>query len=90
MTTEQRAEMRKAFEHALQCIKAESVGFICVTMRRDHPARELVMQRLGGAYTLEDWLTKVCGVTDDELEANPDKVRATRIAWLESLIKEFS
>ena len=46
------------------------------------------MERLGGHYTLEDWISSKLGVPSDA--RTPQDVQGFRLRWLDSLIKEFS
>ena len=64
--------------------------FICHALPAWSPAREVIEQRLEGHFSLGDWLVANGHATPREVDANPLKMRAKRIAWLEDLIREFS
>ncbi len=51
---------------------------------------DLVEDRLGGYGTLEAWLERHACFPHGDVQSDPDKVQATRHAWIDSLIAEFS
>lgn len=63
--------------------------------------KSLIKERMSNEYTLEDWLVKYHGIVEpswnprtkaeEEAEVKHiDKMQATRHAWVDSLIAEFS
>ena len=66
--------------------------FICHALfgpdTSNQQAVDVVMERLGGHYTLEDWISSKLGVPSDA--RTPQDVQGFRLRWLDSLIKEFS
>lgn len=81
-------------EFICHCLnRAESKGEISGSTRVK--AHELIHDRLGGAYSLQSWLYSehpelVRAIKEDrEGSANGARTQATRLAWLNSLIKEF-
>lgn len=72
-----------ALQHAFNC---HTIGFSAMDA-----ARTLVNERLNNQHTLEAWLYFEHDVAFDTTDATyRAKIRTTRIAWLNSLIKEFS
>lgn len=57
-------------------------------------AKLLIQYRLGSCFTLTSWIRLHHPELDEAVHAdrcnNGPKMRATRIAWLDSLIQEFS
>ena len=86
------------FREAQLLISTMKEKYICHAVEsvlHDHPCAakaitEFITTRLGGRYSFERWLKNVhsIGVSSDCPE-HQVKVRNTRIAWLDSLIKEF-
>jgi hypothetical protein len=100
MTT--RKQIAEAFRAARVISKEEMdagcYGYICIALRRAattkvisrHAARnatEVVMKRLGGCFSLGDWLRDFSRVPGAEI--TPAAVKAHRLAWLDRLIAEF-
>lgn len=53
--------------------------------------RRLIAKRLGNHTTLDTWLFNEHGITFQQMYADDNrKLQATRHAWLDDLIKEFS
>lgn len=56
-------------------------------------ARGIVMKRLDGCGTLNTWMEEKIGceaVQTDQHNNDQRKMQATRLAWLNSLVEEFS
>lgn len=94
-------ELVKAFKAAKRLIVQGKVHYICHGLRvaydngstNEHAkdaAVTLVGMRLSGHVTLESWLQRVHGIRCDPRRPYQAKIKATRIAWLNALIKEFS
>ena len=66
--------------------------FICLALGVSNTANlravEVVMKRLGGHYTIENYIKDVVGVTSDA--CTTQDVQGFRIRWLDSLIQEFT
>ena len=67
---------------------AKKAGEITVAQR--DAATAVIEYRLGIHVTVGGWLHHVHGVPLGKLKSNGRKLQATRHAWLDSLIKEFS
>ena len=90
-SAEQRALICEHFRAVLdKFLGPDPYTFICPALPTWSPAREVIEQRLEGRFTLGDWLVANGHATQREVDANPLKMRAKRIAWLEDLIREFS
>jgi hypothetical protein len=109
-TTEQRKQLKAAFEAALPHLAlshtSEGVKYISdclgvayvfgeITLEGQHLAADLIKERLGGSESLDSWLIEKNIVPRNEVShdciySNRIKIQATRKAWLESLIEEFS
>ena len=95
-------ELVKAFKDAKRRIAQGTAHYICHALVDAHhygtieratrvSASELIKDRLGGYYSLEMWLSHKHGIKVDNFKsADRARIRATRVAWLNSLIKEFS
>ena len=57
--------------------------------RTERSALSIISERLEDVSWLDDWIVTKGYATVKEIRANPDRLRATRIAWLDSLIAEF-
>lgn len=90
----------EVFRKAKECIENDDVRFICHAIALQYEwkasqiyenphsiAEKIVQDRLEGFSTLECWLEGKHGVKD--AFNNHDKMKATRLAWLDSLIEEF-
>lgn len=94
-------ELVKAFKAAKRRIEQNSATYICFALEAAHDygtidwsvlddARRLVEDRLLPYTTLESWLHNKHHIPYASSSAYLAKIKATRIAWLNSLIKEFS
>lgn len=108
MSTVTRKEIAEVFKEAKRFLSPVRRGsglneFIChaiddtrmtseIDYRMAKAAQDVIMERVGKAYTAETWLRDELGdeSIDAVLEDNPDAVQEWRHAWLDSLIKEFS
>ena len=54
--------------------------------------KDLILERLGGPASLEEWLEKNHGISSHHFPAVEyrNKMQETRHAWIDSLIEEFS
>lgn len=57
----------------------------------------IIRAKLDGEYTFNDWLAKNFGIvepsyreSDEEHDAYDTKMQITRLAWMNSMIKEFA
>ena len=97
--TATRQELAEAFRYARRQISPKYPKFICVALQTYCPARvgtaatEVIVERLGGAYTYETWVDRhfddlARNILDDETR---DQIGyESRLRWLDSLIEEFS
>lgn len=53
-------------------------------------ARAVIMERLGGFFSVPTWLVKNGYMTDAERYSNQVRIQEYRRAWVQSLIEEFS
>lgn len=76
--------------------------YLCPTLHREMKTlkspfsrtatRELLQtidSRLNGCFTLEAWLFKTEGIRISDSDVHRTRMRATRLAWIDSLIKEL-
>lgn len=102
--------LAKAFKAAKKFLRGpdldpDKIKFICyaictardagaITADQCFRARTLVLERLGGFTTLEQWLYQKVPQYPRALYLNAvsakERVQSTRHAWLDSLIREFS
>ena len=91
----------KAFKTAKRRIKQNSAVYIChaldnvreygaIDRSAPNAAKKLVQSRIHPYYSLEAWLEGEHQITRVSSRPYWAKIKATRIAWLNSLIKEFS
>jgi len=97
-----RKQIAEVFRQAKQHLRpAGGVLFICTAISRTgtshaakQAARRIVEQRLHPHNVLEYWLENTGNASLQELEADlrsgMHRIQATRHAWLDSLIDEFS
>jgi len=67
--------------------------YICTALPKTDAGKApecVVSDRLDGNHTLEGWLYYGGHATWDDIDANPERMRITRLAWIDSLIEEFS
>lgn len=100
------AAYRKALAYLPKDGDTSRSEFICHALETAHElnlitletyleCRRLINKRLGKHLTLQGWLVAKRHATDgalfmDRCKNNMRKMQATRVAWLRSLIKEFS
>lgn len=108
MTNQQRADIVEAFKwakaHLSHCHSGygeEKSDFICNALVRDggsvlpgsSAAKHIIMSRLDGHDTYENWAMRKVGMaayTEDADLNQSRQCQAARHAWLDSLIEEFS
>ena len=102
LTARQRADLRAHFIRAksvlakdLSDMRFGQKKFICDALylsagTSDMFAKEIVMSRLCDRSTLEGWLRERLCIDSETLRYSADRVQATRHAWIDSLIEEFS
>ena len=70
-----------------ESIRDRREQFICHTLPMNthgQQLRTMIMERLDGNYTLEEWLMDKHGIVGPRA-----KYRATRLRWIDSMIREF-
>jgi hypothetical protein len=60
-----------------------------VVMAKAEKIKELIMHRLKGCFTLDDWLVNYAGINHYRVSEGVNKMQRTRHAWVDSLIVEF-
>jgi hypothetical protein len=92
----------KLLRRARELIESDSEDYICQALftaglwqyqTQTQELQKLIMDRLDGHYTLISWLVargyKVWS-DDDGRGSSMEKLRRTRLAWVDSLIEEHS
>jgi hypothetical protein len=73
------------------CIAIESAGDQLSRYEKEvEYLQELISGRLDGHMTLACWLLAVYNIDPYITQKDMDKQRRTRLAWIDSLIEEFS
>ena len=99
-TKTQRKRMANAFKEAKK-ILGPGHSYIChcigaaahqhrISQSTADLCKMLINDRLQGHMVLDSWLIHVAGIDKVLVRNDYAKMRATRHAWLDSLIKEFS
>lgn len=74
-------------------IKVKRYTYICLAIsecmgsdKERHAAREYVNSLLEGYSSLQFWLLAENHITNDEIYKQPERLRATRLAWIDWMI----
>ena len=85
--------MIEALRIARERISRDEEEYICYALpdtTEGKAVARIIGERISPTISLEGWLIHNGHATLCELDGNPERLRITRLAWIDSLIEELS